>query len=156
MFFLLLASPPDPFLTEALAYRKLTPLHQELRDMVASTAALCRDPKMMLDVHYQPGIRTYANALALQKGTAKVGATLVKEKYERKTDTKPSLITAMRKARPGTGADKWDYLLVNLKTGQPFRSPSCLGCHQDFRTTDGISPDGAALLKAWQSKHGKG
>lgn len=148
-------SSQDSLVRETLKYKSLEPLHKDLADMVEASQALCTDPKVIHGPHLKPGIRTYINKKGL--GGAKVheqgvrfpvGTLLVKEKFDDRASAIPTLATAMRKARPGRGADTWDYVMVSLATKRPVKPAApCLGCHRRWEATDGISPQGAEWVR---------
>lgn len=141
--------------------------------------------------HVQEGIRTYANQIAIThdlKSDFPVGSVLIKEKFseadipswERLTKGKkaklgpPDYLTTMKKILPGSGADKWHYMLVDLKRkkvlkeyfrnsiggihrkaegpGPRYTSMSdCMSCHTGFNKSFYISPAGLQLLREYRA-----
>lgn len=176
-------------LTESLNYQKLTRLNEVPRDGDDGLMVLCIGPDLRHGPHAQAGIRTYANDVALShdlNGEFPVGSVFIKEKFSKldiselgpsksfpKKYGPPDFITTMKKVRPGSGADKWHYSLVDLKarivvkeyfqaysggilrsTGGPNSSKATLGscahCHQDYAATYSISPAGMRLLRDYK------
>ncbi|HLO99454.1 MAG TPA: cytochrome P460 family protein [Fimbriimonas sp.] len=146
----------DLTLKEALEYKKLTPLHQGLRDMEKETAMLCAPAAQVHGPHYKPVIQTYGNKTATKGAKMKknprfaVGSLLVKEKYESKSAKQPSLITVMKKVYEGSGARTWQYMMIDLSKNKVLSSVDpkklkdpaankCISCHDNYSGSDGVS-----------------
>lgn len=186
------AAPTDAkpmTLPEALDYRSLTPLHKELRYASMQFMVLCLDSAATRagagpthGPHALAGIRTYANKVALEhvkNAEFPVGAVFVKEKFPMFDDgAKPDFITTMKKIRPGSGVETWQFMLIDLRskkvleeyeTGEgggisrkaitrsvgKVNTSTCSGCHSGYKSTFGISPDGMKDLKAVQKSTGR-
>lgn len=162
------ANVSDLSLKEALAYKKLTPFHTELRDMEHEVAMLCAPATFSRGPHYKPGIRTYGNAGAVKgmkmvkQPRFAVGSLLVKEKFEKKDAKKPSLITVMKKVYEGTGARTWQYMMVDLSKNKilttvdpkKLKDPSsnkCVSCHERYEGSDGVSMSSQLKLQRGKS-----
>lgn len=167
MIFLAIVGTLPLTLDEALAYQKLTPLHNDLREMDRQASMLCTTPGSVLGPHVAK-IKTYANSLAI--GSMKngkddkfaIGSLLVKEKYQAKV---PVLITVMKKVYKGNGASAWQYMMVDLtkkklveqfdpKTDTKNPMSKCLSCHGQYKRTDGVSLTGWQLVTTYNLKQG--
>lgn len=158
-------------LEQALDYKKLALIDLELRRATDLGSTFCRNIDATVTPHevvakskLKPVIRVYIDpsAIALVKNHRKgelqfpVGTLFVKEKFHSSQSSKPHLLTAMKKARLGKGADKWDYKMIDIKTRKPTKpaqpSPSCLQCHSRYSATDGISPETIKVMKTQKGK----
>lgn len=184
------SDPKAPLtLEEALDYQKLTRLNEVPRDGDDGLMVLCIGPDLSRGPHVQGGIRTYANDVALShnlNGELPVGSVFIKEKFSKPFNFyepvpnplpekygPPDFITTMKKVRPGSGADKWHYMLIDLRTRKVMKEyfrkygggilhsrggansskatlGSCAHCHQEYAATYSISPAGMQLLRDYK------
>jgi hypothetical protein len=176
-------------LQEALEYRGLSPLHQELRNASQQFLVLCAQSSATRKgagpthgPHALAGIRTYANKIALdhvKNAEFPVGSVFVKEKFPMfDSKAKPDFITTMKKIRPGSGIDTWQFMLIDLKTKKVLeeyetaegggigpenvsqgvvkvKTTTCSSCHSTYKATFGISLAGMKDLRAAQKSTGR-
>lgn len=167
---LILASPPQAptdsrsaLVQEALGYKKLTLLHKELREMDPLAARMCAPASSAFGPHLAY-MRNYVTPGVLAKPLPRtdqlnlpIGTLIVKEKFAGKQDSHPTLITAMKKTKKGTGASAWTFVMIDMKTKKEVTDPKqpCLSCHKHWTANDGISGRGAALIRNWQAVSSK-
>lgn len=152
---------------QALDYKKLTLIDLELRKATDLSITFCRNivgaitpHEVIEDPKAVPMLRVYADSasVALARNQKKgdlsfpIGSIFVKEKFFDRSSTAPHLLTVMKKTKPGRGADKWAFEMINFKTKKatkPARSaPTCVQCHSDYKATDGISTETFKVMKA--------
>jgi hypothetical protein len=125
-------------------------------DMVESTKFMCAPPLSQFGPHYDPGVVYYINDIArdgLRRNPVSivfpVGSIIVKEKQERKTDDSVQIITVMRKIRPESSEDSWEFKMYDAKKWAEIDSStrSCIGCHRRYTNNDYVSDRGIELLR---------
>ena len=143
-------------------YREMFRVNREPVDMIESTRVMCAPPKVVYGPHYDPGVVYYINEIA-RTGAANfkvnkrfpVGSIIVKEKQERRTEDSVQIITVMRKVRPGSQEDSWEYKMYDTKkwkeidasaAGTNSASNTCIGCHRRYQNNDYVSDKGMQLL----------
>ena len=80
---------------------------------------------------------------------------LVKEKFEDKTDSVPSIITVMEKITNRGKVDDWLFYMIRLSDRSFVReqpAASCVGCHSKYVKTDFVSSTTFSLLTAHAKK----
>lgn len=131
-----------------LAYGALIRLTGEKIDVVEQTSGMCRDPRDIHGSHLKPGIHLYATKAVIDTRAKSesprypVGALLVKEKFEARGDSKPSVITVMEKIANEGRIDDWRFTMVRVSdraiVKDGFRL-SCVDCHQRYSKLDFVS-----------------
>lgn len=118
-------------------------------------AGLCRAP--IFDAPHNVHIESYSNvycnvyvtknaANTIKSGVGKypAGALIVKTKLKTEDAKRAMLYTVMRKMPKGYDADHgdWEYSVIDGATHQiqaRGRIDSCIGCHDDYRSTDFVT-----------------
>jgi hypothetical protein len=148
--------------SEIKEYRKMFRVNDTPMDMVEETRTMCALPSSVYGPHYDPGVVYYINEAArrgIKTFSARkqfpVGAIIVKEKQERRTEDSVQIITVMKKVQPGGGESSWAYKMYDTKKWTEVKSPgqkegdfnqTCIGCHRQYKTSDYISGKGIELL----------
>lgn len=149
-------------------YRKFFRVNEKPIDMIEATKFLC-GRTMGYDPHYSPGVVYYINdrfRQGLQEFSTQkqfpVGAIVVKEKQEKRTDDSVKIITVMQKIKAGHEETSWDYKLYDVTKWEELDFPqpaphslgvtSCLSCHKAYKHNDYISQRGMALMLANKGK----
>lgn len=158
------AREDDATLRRFLDYRKLPRVTDQQIDVEASVRMLCIDPKTIYGPHLKPGLHLYANPKALDAKTRQpsaaypVGSLIVKEKFETKGGTTPSIITVMEKVANKGRVDDWQFYMVRLSDRSFVKDEgktSCTDCHSRYTKTDFISPQTDRLVTAFTQKSGQ-
>lgn len=158
--------PKQTLVEQALDYKKLTVIDKQPRKATDLSMAFCRNVDGTLTPHeFVQGskvdamLKVYADSasVALVSKAKKdsvefpVGSIFVKEKFLGKSTKTPHLLTAMKKVKPGRGADKWSYEMIDIKTRKPTKpvrsAPTCVQCHTNYTASDGISTETFKLMK---------
>lgn len=159
-----LAGDNASMLRRFLNYRSLTRVTEAQIDVEVSVATFCRDPKEIHGPHIRPGIHIFVSPGVVEAQSRNgsshypVGSMLVKEKYSRKGDVKPSLITVMEKVADKGRIEDWRFYMVRLSDRSFVRDEgkvSCVDCHSHYVKTDYVSPVTDSLVTAYAQKANK-
>lgn len=149
-------------ISDVREYRQMFRVNVKPIDMVEETKLMCAHPLTVYGPHHDPGVVYYINEIArqglktyLEKKQFPVGAIIVKEKQERKTEDSVQIITVMKKAYAGSGEDSWDYKMYDVskwvevdpskQKATPFNK-GCIECHRRYKNNDYVSGRGIDLL----------
>jgi hypothetical protein len=143
-------------------YRKMFRVNEKPIDMLEETKLMCAPPSIVYGPHYDPGVVYYINEIARrglkmysEKKRFPVGAIIVKEKQERRTEDSVAIITVMKKASAESGEDSWDYKMYDAgkwteidlsKQKGALINKGCIECHRQYKNNDYVSDRGGALL----------
>ena len=144
-----------------LKYRSMPRVTQEQLAMAEAAKTLCIAPGSVRGPHEQPGVHLYASAdaIAAKKkapfGPYPVGAVIVKEKFETKGGTEPSLITVMEKVGATGKVEDWKFSMIRLSDRTITRdgfAMSCAQCHGWYKLSDYVTPTTDTLVQSFAQK----
>jgi uncharacterized membrane protein len=88
-----------------------------------------------------------------------VGALLVKEKFEKRDDATPAIITVMEKVADAGKVSDWQFYMIRLADRSIVREGfevSCTDCHSCYPKNDFVSHVTTGLLEARAQKAAAG
>lgn len=153
------ASDETVLIARFLDYHTLPRITETKIDLAESVSALCGDPRLYDDPHIKPGIHLYVNPVAIEARKRKansrrypVGSLLVKEKFESKDESAPSIITVMEKVTDTGKVDDWKFYMIRVADRSIVRDAfkvSCIDCHSHYRKSDFVSTATNSLLSSY-------